>query len=158
MRQVLCVDWDSLGAPVATDVMSDGLPPVPIQSPLVLWTGCVAVPLTSGFSFLGSSLGEMIRKVLVHHCLFFTRLFRFPRKEALFTSLVLFRLNGFLVVPPFRMGSALVIAGGAGLWAHTLVLVDAYHSVPVALFSCAAWPLLSTELCQLLCSYLLVFL
>ena len=68
---------------MATDVMSDGLPPVPIQSPLVLRTGCVAVPLTSGFSFLGSSLGEMIRKVLVHHCLFFTRLFRFPRKEAL---------------------------------------------------------------------------
>ena len=89
---------------------------------------------SSGFSFLGSSLGEKIQKVLVHHCLFFTRLFRFPRKEALFTSLVLFRLNGFLVVPPFRMGSALVIAGGAGLWAHTLVLVDAYQCARGAVF------------------------
>ena len=71
--------WGAL-PPVAVTVVSNGLCLQFLSTQTWLSGLAIAVPLfrASGFSFLGSSLSEKIRMVLVRRRLFFPRLFRSP--------------------------------------------------------------------------------
>ena len=102
------------------------------------WLSCSPSQLPDIRLFVSSLLSRgKIRKVLVRQPLFFSRLFLVPKKGGSLRLIIdLSRLNKFLIVPRFKMESVWDIAVGLipGLWACTIDLEDAYHSVPVADF------------------------
>ena len=132
--------WDRLGDPVASSIMTTGLrlefsamPPLSFLPPPVAESSESNLRHIRPFIPDWLSRG-VVRRILIPQLLFFSHLFVVAKDEDGVRPIInLSRLNQYLVVPSFKMETALKIALNilSPLWGCKLDLKDAYFHVPV---------------------------
>ena len=132
--------WESLGDPVATKIMTQGLdlefhtpPPLSLSPPVSALPQESQLPIIR--EFLPVLLSRrIIRKIRRAQPLFFSRLFIVPKKDGPNRLIIdLSILNTLMIIPRFRMERISTIASGIvePMWGLTIDLQDAFYHVPI---------------------------
>ncbi|CAL4089358.1 unnamed protein product, partial [Meganyctiphanes norvegica] len=132
--------WDTLGDPIATNIMTHGLqlyfhslPPLSVVPPPQTLPSKCNLPAIR--LLLPDLLSRgIIRKITTPQPLFFSRLFVVINKDKSFRPILdLSILNKLLVIPSFKMETVSKISVGIvdSLWGCTLDLTSAYFHVPM---------------------------